>query len=282
MNITEIFKDPEDLPTLPAIFNKLMGCINDPDKSNEDLEKIIHLDPALATQLMKMANSSVYKFPQKVDTLSLAIQVIGTKPLLDLITGMLVVGEFKTISPAFVTMESFWSHSIGCGIAAGKIAHRILPKKEEQLFLAGMLHDIGSLFIYMNLPDQAEKALSRCNGWGMELSSAEKMEFGFDHAEVGSMIFKEWGLPGVFIETIRFHHTPARAKKYKLETAIVHVANYITMSNHLGSNGQNQGVQMNPNILKMMGLTEEFLAEVSEATIDAFKETYAIFFTPQA
>jgi HD-like signal output (HDOD) protein len=64
MNLAEIFKDPKDLPTLPTIFNELMECINDPDKSNEDLGKIIKLDPALATQILKMANSSIYKFAQ--------------------------------------------------------------------------------------------------------------------------------------------------------------------------------------------------------------------------
>ena len=278
VNILSIVKDPKDIPALPAIFNQLMDCIHDPEKTIKDLEKILQFEPGLAVRVLQLANSSFYNFPDKVETLSHAIEIIGMKQLGDLVVGMLVIENFSGIPEDYVTMESFWSHSIACGLAAKELTRQILPKKEEQMYLVGMLHDIGSLVIYKHVPELAKIALEHCNSWGMKLTDAEQLVLGFDHADLGTTLFEKWGLPEIFSETIRFHHTPNKAKKFQRETAILHVADYVVMSNQLGSSGEFQSPYLNPHVLGKMGLSNDALGEVSEKTIDSFEEIFRIFF----
>ncbi len=278
INLTAIIKDPKDLPSLPAVFNKIMRCAQDPESTHKELEATIQHDPGLTTQILKIANSSFYGFSQKVETLSHALGTIGTEQLTNLMVGMMVIEQFKGIPEKFVTMESFWAHSIASGIAAKEIAALILPDKKEELYLAGMLHDIGSLILFKHRADQSRDALEYCNEWGMKLSDAERIVFEFDHAELGAHLFEYWDLPEIFVHTIRHHHAPNKAPRHAVETAIVHLADYITMNNCLGSSGEHQYPYLNPHVLNRLNLTERSMADVSEKTIDSFEEIFNIFF----
>lgn len=278
IKLSAIIKDPKDIPSLPAVFNRIMSCAKNPENSLKELEEAIQHDPSLTVQILKLTNSSFYGFSQKVETLSHALGIIGTEQLTNLVMGMMVIDQFDGIPEKYVTMESFWAHSIACGIAAKEIAALILPDKREEMYLAGMLHDIGSLILYKHLPQKAEVALDYCNDWGMKLSDAERIVFDFNHAELGAHLFENWELPEIFSQTIRYHHSPNKAKKYSIETAIVHLADYITMNNCLGSSGEFQDPYLNPHILNKLNLPAGSLATVSEKTIDSFEEIFNIYF----
>ncbi len=282
LKLTDILKDPKDIPSLPAVFNKIMSCAQDPESTLKELEETIQHDPGLTTQILKVTNSSFYGFSQQVETLSHALGIIGMEQLTNLVVGMMVVEQFDGIPEKYVTMESFWAHSVASGIAAKEIAALILPQKQEQMYLAGMLHDIGSLVMYKHFSQKSEVALEYCNEWGMKLSDAERVVFEFDHAELGAQLFENWELPEIFSSTIRFHHSPNLEKKYFVETAIVHLADYITMNNCLGSSGEYQNPYLNPHILNKLNLTQHDMAAVSEKTIDSFEEIFNIFFQKES
>jgi len=275
--IDNLFKNPDaTIPALPANFYNIIAAINDPDANVYKIAELISGDVGLTTKVLRLVNSSYFGLSTKVATISHSLNILGLDPLGNLVLASSLMSQFKGIPEYFVTMESFWSHSIACGIAAKEICVMKSLGNGELLYIAGMIHDIGSLVIYKEYPEKAKIALTQCNEWGQNLIDSEKSALGFDHAQVGGALILKWKLPKIFQETTEFHHQPLNAPYFKEETAIVHLADYIVQSNHLGSSGEIKSFDLDPEILKILGLPEKILPWLSERTKISFEEIYNI------
>ena len=132
----------------PILYYQLREKLDDPNTSFEDLADIIKTDTAMSARLLKIVNSAFYGFDGKVDTLTHALNIVGTEQLTDLALAAIVTSKFQGIPRDLINMETFWMHSIGCGIAARKIARYVPGVEAEKMYLGGMLHDIGSLIFF--------------------------------------------------------------------------------------------------------------------------------------
>ncbi len=180
-----LINDSGTVPSLPLIYEEITNTINDPNSSTNSIGDVISKDSGLTARLLRIANSALYNFPSTIDTISQAVIVIGIQQLRDLALGTSVVELFEGIADDLVNMDSFWRHSIACGIAARILATYRREANVERYFVAGVLHDIGRLIIYLKLSEEAREALVRCKGSGELLYKVEKEILGFDHAEVG-------------------------------------------------------------------------------------------------
>lgn len=274
--IEHIFKDPDAIPSLPANFHKIIEAVNDPDADVDEIAGLISSDIGLTTKILRLVNSSYFGLSTQVATISHSLNILGLSPLGTLVLASELMSQFKDIPEEFVTTESFWSHSVASGIAARQICKLKNSGNEEVLYIAGMIHDIGSVLIYREFPEKAKKALTQCNEWGIELINAEKTAMGFDHAQVGGALMEKWQLPIIIQETTLYHHKPLNAPTHKLEAAIVHLADYIVQSSQLGSSGEIQASQLDQRVLKFLDLPEKILPWISEKTKESFEEVYKI------
>ena len=272
--IEDLIKCSDEIPALPFYVSKILEAINDPEANTDDIANLISKDIGLTTKILKLVNSPYFGLPAKVTTISHALSIIGLSPIGTLVLASTLMSQFKNIPENYVTMESFWSHSIASGIAAKEICKLKKLKNGESLYIAGIIHDIGSLVIYKKYPEKAHEALIQCNEYGQGLIDSEQKFLGFDHAQLGSALIEKWNLPKLIQETTEFHHQPLNAPTYKKETAIVNLADYIIHSNQLGSSGELRGSDLNKDILKLLELSMDDLALVSEKTIQNFDEIY--------
>ena len=147
------------LVSLPHIFTEINRVISDPRSSAIHVADVISKDPNLTTRLLRIVNSAFYGFPSKIDTISRAVTILGSKELSTLALGTSVLKIFNDIPADLVDMKSFWEHSVACGIAARMIASYKNIANTERLFVAGLLHDIGRIIIYKHLPAQGREML---------------------------------------------------------------------------------------------------------------------------
>ncbi|MCH8311437.1 MAG: HDOD domain-containing protein, partial [Nitrospinae bacterium] len=264
------------IPALPANFYLIMEAINDPESNVQHIGDLISRDVGLTTKLLRLVNSAYFGLSTKVATISHSLNILGLSPLGNLVLASTLMSQLKGIPEYFVTKESFWSHSVACGIAAREISVLKSLGNGELLYIAGMIHDIGSLVIYKEYPEKAKIALTQCNEWGQNLIDSEKSALGFDHAQVGSALIEKWKLPEVFQETTEYHHQPLNAPFYKEETAIVYLADYIVQCNQLGSSGEIKSPDLDLEVLKILGLPIKILPWISERTKTSFEEVYKI------
>jgi len=143
MNATDIVKDINRLVSLPEVCHRLHELLEDPRKNSTDIARLIAQDADLTARLLKIANSSLYGYGGRINSLERAISLIGTSELLVLVLATSSVMTFPKIPGEFFNMASFWRHSVYSGVVARLLAQRCHVLHPERLFIAGLLHDIG-------------------------------------------------------------------------------------------------------------------------------------------
>jgi HD-like signal output (HDOD) protein len=234
MNTIELIQDGTQIPTLPKIFYQFKQAIDDPKSLFNEIGEIVGNDPGLTVRILKIVNSAFFGFPEQVETISHAISIIGREQLNDLVLSTVVMDQFKNIPQSSLNMESFWMHSIACGLSARNLAFVNGETNSERFFVAGLLHDIGRLVISLKLPFKVLEVSLRCKSKDETLHKAEFEAMGFNHAEVGGELMRTWKLPRVLEEAVEFHHNPAAAMEFSLEASMIHAAETIVNNLDLG------------------------------------------------
>ena len=276
----EIFNDvvADWIGSPPPVYQKLHEAMQDPDASFSDFSSIISSDPSLAVRLLRIANSPFYGLSSKVETIVHAMGIVGIDQLKELALATILVNQFEGIDKDLVNMQSFWMHSIVCGLAARAIAKNMGERHVEPYYTASMLHDIGSLIIYKEIPDKAREILTRCKSEGLSLSTVEEEVLGFTHAEVGAVVFTKWGLPENLVAAVQYHHRPSEAKAHPLFPAIVHLADVIAYEMNLGTGGEPTIPVLDPTAIQRTALTRAFLTDIQEYVRDQVDDTVSLFY----
>lgn len=233
---------------------KLNEVIKDPKSSFSEIGAVISKDTSLSARLLKIVNSGFYSFPSKVETIVHAISIVGLQQLRDLAFATTIIFTFKDISEELVSMNSFWKHNIAVGIAARNIAIYRREVNVERFYLIGILHDIGRLILFENMPKLARDAIDQTNSSNDLLFKKEREVIGFDHAAVGGVLLHEWKFPDSLEEVVTYHHDPSYAKRYPVETAIVHFADVMVHAMELGKSGENCVPPLDPKAWDLMGI----------------------------
>ncbi|MDZ7661930.1 HDOD domain-containing protein [Thiohalophilus sp.] len=212
---------------LPAIVARLDTLINDPACSAAEIAEIINQDASLSARVLKIVNSPFCGVSSQIDGISMAITLIGTHALRDIIMTMTLIRQFNQFPEGLITPQQFWRHSLAVASAARTLGERLRFVNTERLFIAGLLHDIGKLVMYLLRPEESRQVLARAAQGEDKLYHIERDVFGIDHGEVGAALLHQWHMPEAIIEAVGLHHQPALANHYIQETGIVHLANAI-------------------------------------------------------
>lgn len=257
----ELAVNVTSLVSLPEVYLRLKELLDEPNTTTADLCAVIRHDPGLATRLLRIVNSAFYGFVSRIDDLDRAVTIIGRNELGDLVLATVAVETFDKIAIELVDMSCFWHHSVLCALVARALGKGCNAAHIERLFAAGLLHDVGQLVIYHQLPELAQQALAAAQGSDNGLYRAEQQLLGFTHGEVGAALFAAWGLPDTLQAAARFHHEPVRAEAFQFEAAIVHLANSATNSIEPGRNILECRSERDPEAWRLTGLSEERLEE---------------------
>ena len=273
----ELIRNEIKLPSLPTIYLQISEAINRPNSSARDIAEVISKDTSLSARLLRVVNSTFYGFPSKIDTLSRAVTIVGTKQLSTLALGMNIIRVFKRIPSHLINMKSFWEHSLACGISARIIAGYKSIQNTERLFVAGLLHDIGRLILYSNTPLHAKNALLSAKYNDTLLHKAENEVMGFDHSKIGGLLLKKWRLPISLENSVKHHHSPYRSKD-PLEPAIIHMADIMTNALGIGSSGERFVPSLSPEAWECIDLSPNILSSTIRQTDRQIEEIIQLLF----
>ena len=224
------------LASLPDVYYRIMEVINSARSSASHIADVVSKDTSLLARLLKLVNSAFYGFPSKIETVSRAVAIIGTRELSTLALGITAVQYFQNIPPEFIDMKGFWRHSVACGVYARLLASEKVGLSEERLFVAGLLHDVGKLVLYRQIPFSAREAMEMSMTKQIPVWQAERELLGFDHAQVGALLLREWKIGGPLETMVRFHHNPAGAAQ-PLEAALLSTADTLAIAMGFAKSG---------------------------------------------
>lgn len=227
----------DKLPETPTIIAELNQVITDPLATSNDVARVVNTSPSLAATLLKIVNSAYYGFPSKIDRISRAVTIIGTKEISSLALGISVMQTFKDIPKHIIDMQAFIRHSLACGIIARILAARNNLPQTEQLFVSGLLHDIGKLIVYSCYPEHATVCFCLAESSNTSVFQTEKNIIGMNHPQLAKHLLSKWKLPMDLTDNIIYHHAPSRASNS--DTAgIVHLADIISQGLGIGYSGE--------------------------------------------
>lgn len=279
MNPGDLIKDIGGLVTLPDVYLKINRLVDDPNSSSADIAKAVSQDPSFTVRLLRVANSSLYGFSSKVDSVPKAVTIIGTSQIRSLALSMSVASSFAGLPNELVSMDNFWRHSLLCALAARHLAKEVRRCDPDALFTAGLLHDIGELVIFNRLPDQAKAALELVldSQDQVQVHEAEQQTIGFDHADVGGELARQWKLPSLLVDCIAYHHDIEKAESHPRETALIHIANVIALMAEIDSIDPDDVARIDPAAWETTGLDEDDVEATVRAIQDEVVEVEKLF-----
>ena len=244
--------------------------IHDPQLSLTEIGRVIAKDPGLSLRLLRLVNSPFYGFQSKIDTISRAITVVGIDELYNLVVATCVVDHFDHIPSELVDMTAFWLNSVHTGVVAKLLAKQNTELHSERLFLAGLLHDIGSLVLYQKMPDKCLKVLHAAGHDRRLIPEFEREIFGFTHADVGCELIKSWGLPESLSEPIGCCLDPETAKHYSVDSYLLHIAARLVAASECGIPPERSSDDLSPQALTITHLNRVQLINIMEQAAAEF------------
>lgn len=244
------------LVSLPEVCIRVNEMMDDPGVNATEIGKVIAQDTSLTARLLKIVNSAFYGFQARIETVSRAVTVIGLRELRGLVLAASAVESFSKLPNDVLNLVNFWRHSVYCGVVAQLLAQKCNVLHSERLFVAGLLHDIGKLVITNKMIDESREIIQRVEKKKKFDFDIEQAVLGFDHAEVGGVLLKEWNMPESLCNSVLYHHRPKAAVDPTIEICIVHIANILTIR---AEHGINEGTKVPPIeeiAYEMTGLTE--------------------------
>lgn len=269
----------ENLPVLPEVVSAVFRITEDPKCTAVDLERLIEEDSALTAKILRVVNSALYGV-STVNTTGRAVAVLGTSRVRTLITSIALqnlVAERRQAS-RFKKL-AFWRHSLATATAARMIAKIKDPLHIEELYVAGILHDIGLLLMDKYCPNQLDTVIRCAESEGVSIVEAEQKNLPFTHAELGGILARRWGLGEFMADAVERHHEPFSLIGSETPGAILGVADAIAHRTGFTNQLSPHACELNEDLLSCTELSCGRLEQMGVVIRQEVEKAESIFAT---
>jgi putative nucleotidyltransferase with HDIG domain len=218
---------------LPGAVQEIVRLVNEPKTSVARLAAAVARHQTLAESVLRKANISAYGLPGRIKNLNSAVVVLGFDALKETSRGVLLASTGKKITRTVIENEDLWEHAIGCAIIAKTLAVQSGKCNPDSAFLAGLLHDIGAVFVH-----PVERGIRNTTRMTVDRkleAPAMDSSVRYLHAQAGAEKAQSWHVPMDVVEAIRYHHLPRLASRNRDITNILHLAEYVTHALRVGT-----------------------------------------------
>ena len=198
------------LPTMPQVVVRFLEISADENYEVNDLIAVLATDPGIASELLRLSNSSLFGVTRQVTSLQQSVTLLGMGRVRTLVLGRYLVERVDSGAKTGVEFDFsyYWRRSLGTAVLAAKFADQLAPRHREEAFIGGLMSDVGVVVMLQAMPDNyasvaAEYAPSR----GENFLEQELAALGITHADVSSLLMDKWKLPPIVVEAVRQHHS---------------------------------------------------------------------------
>jgi putative nucleotidyltransferase with HDIG domain len=269
-NLNDLLARMGELPPIPQVAQKALELIRNPDSSISDLARVLAMDEAMASLVLRWANSAYYGLKYPVSTVQQAVAYLGQRTLHSLILAASVATLLDRPSPGYALERGdLWKHSLGVAAGARLLAAPFGVQLAEEAYHAGLLCDIGKLAFEVMLRNVN---LSNPAWQQTSFSEVESQLFGIDHAGLGAEIARRWNLPAPLVDAIAMHHTPSKASEGAVLAAAVHLADAAVMMLGIGIGKDGLQYELDPVACQRLNWSESRFAELSDKILPFIEE----------
>lgn len=268
---------PASLGSCASVLAEIEAELQSPQCSLATIGEAIEKDPDLTSRLLKLGNSAMYGYTSRLTSVAEAVSVIGIRQVQDLMMASSIVETFSGVDEEFVNMQSFWRHSLACGIAARVVAMELRLPKPDKFFVAGLLHDVGRLVLLSQSPAAAQEIFTLYRQGGMLLREAEMKVLGFDHQQIGAALLRQWKYPAVLIGAVGDHHHPPLAELGRQEASVVHFCDHLVNAMQIGCSGERYAPPLNVKVWESLKIPLDTLPMIVNAVDEQIDAVLSAF-----
>ncbi|QBG36935.1 HDOD domain-containing protein [Litorilituus sediminis] len=230
MNAETYADKASNIFVLSDSFIRIKELIDDESSTIDDISDVILLDPALAATVLKLANSSFFNYPGKIDTISKAVLVLGITEVYNLVIAYFTTEAFKAIDANSKYLDYFWLRSVDCALLIKFLGTHLNVANAERLFILGLLHNLGELVVLQITP----KLIGECVSSDTAKPPWQKQRevLGFTFGECSAELLKLWQLPYGLFAPIRYQDVDD-VNQYNVETQLLYIAKRVMTKTHV-------------------------------------------------
>lgn len=267
-----------DIATLPEVTIKIIEIVEDAKSTARDLHEVIKNDPALSVKVLKVVNSAFYGLPGQVASVDRAIILLGLSAVKNLAIAASIAKLFKgrKISEQFRAAD-LWRHSVSVAVAARDIAKAAPhPSLSDEIFVTGLIHDIGTMVERQAFPDEFAEVIGRCMDGEVSFLECERELIGADHQAFGVGLTTKWKFPRHLRAAVGFHHNPeSLSVELRNLARLIQLADIISCQEQIGFYLTAQDGVVTEEMLESLGITPEQLQEIQESLPEKVAEAEA-------
>lgn len=258
----------ENLPVLPQAVSSVLRLADDPNATPKQIERAIERDPAITAKVLRVANSAYYG-GNKVPSVARAVSFLGLNAVRSVVVSVafqqMLAGKGDQTS--FSRIE-YWRHSLAVATGCKILGRMKMPMKAEELYCAGMMHDLGMLIMDRFMPMEFEQVLRAARESRMPLHMVERFQLGFGHAEVGGLLADKWNLTPLISHAIRFHHEPIEDGDFYETTLVVGAANTLAHQAGFTNSGSNPEPELESDVFQVLEIPEGQFESIKEVMVN--------------
>ena len=198
----------DELPTLPTVASEIITLTAREDTTLSDIANLVSKDIALSSKILKVSNSSFYSFAQQISSINQAVSILGINAVRSLVLSFSFLSMKGGKQQSNFDFNQFWKNSLACAVASKLILERVEGADTEEIFICGLLQNLGELILARTFAPEYEEVLKKIQEGQYDPLTAEEEQFGTGHTVIGYEVAKNWGFPEVLLLPILHHHAP--------------------------------------------------------------------------
>ncbi len=236
-NVLNNLKISGNLPSMPQVLVQLIDGCHDPEVKLQSIACIVDKDAAISAKLLQLVNSAFIGASKAFTNVEQAVVYLGMNTVRNLAISLSVQQVFRRMeSNDLLSIDRFWYHSYLNALLAEKIATATGYHDPSEAYLAGLLHDIGKLLLWIAFPGQYAPLLLMGEGpHNGRIALLEEEKLHINHCQAGAWLCEQWQLPSLLADSIRHHHHPIDEVEQALPlTQITSLADQLSHSDTAG------------------------------------------------
>jgi HD-like signal output (HDOD) protein len=222
------------IPTCPAVVTEVMAEMQKDEPDIRRVAESIAADPGMVALTLKLANSPLFRAGGQTSSIQQALGRLGTRNISCVVIASALRKAMEGVASKY--LEYFWSRASSLAMAAGLIARRQFGVAPDAAYTYALFHNAGQPLMMQRYPNY-DNLLAQCRAEGKMLHLVEGQFFPCTHPVIGALLVRNWGLPSLVGQAIRFHHEP---DLYDLPDktlpggavaliAVTHIAEYLSL-----------------------------------------------------
>lgn len=213
-SIEHIITEADDLPSLPLIIQKILKLTFDPDVTIKEISQVVSGDAALSVRFLKIVNSAYFGFSSDIRDIQHAVSILGVLAVRNIAITLSLMDIFPIKQAK--EYESLFKRSVTAAIAADFISQIEGNKAHPDVFLSGLLQNLGMFVLMRYLPGKYTEIINIAKKFALDIVDVEETILGTSHIKIGAAIAKRWELPIILRASIEYKNDVEKAMELNI------------------------------------------------------------------